>query len=136
VSLLRKQTAQIQISSSRRRPHIFAYENRGSKKGRFSLFDRILEKSLLMSDHSWKPNRRNEIFKCGQKNRRRFFGHTSRKEISHRQQIYRLIRSPNTGREAGLPDYSWHNIPKRGEMYQIAAKLPIGHKIFQMAIIY
>jgi hypothetical protein len=40
-----------------------------------------------------------------------------------------------------LPDLSWHKVPKRGKIYQIAAKLPNGHKIpipnvrniFQMA---
>jgi hypothetical protein len=35
-----------------------------------------------------------------------------------------------------VPDFSWHDIPKRGEIYQIAMKLPNGHKIFQMAIKY
>jgi hypothetical protein len=37
---------------------------------------------------------------------------------------------------AGLPDFSQHNIPKRGKIYQNAAKLPNGHKIYQMAFIY
>jgi hypothetical protein len=30
----------------------------------------------------------------------------------------------------GLPDFAWHNIPKRKEIYQIAIKLPNGHKIY------
>jgi hypothetical protein len=30
---------------------------------------------------------------------------------------------------AGLPDFSWHNIPKRGKIYQITTTLPNGHKI-------
>jgi hypothetical protein len=29
---------------------------------------------------------------------------------------------------AGLPDFSLYNIPKRGEIYQIASKLPNGRK--------
>jgi hypothetical protein len=37
---------------------------------------------------------------------------------------------------AGLPDFSRHNIPKRGEIYQTAAKLPNGHEMYQMAVIY
>jgi hypothetical protein len=37
---------------------------------------------------------------------------------------------------AGLPDFSIHNIPKRGKLYQIATKLPNGHKMFQIAVIY
>jgi hypothetical protein len=36
----------------------------------------------------------------------------------------------------GLPDFSGHNKPKRGEKYQIAIQLPHGHtnilNIFQM----
>jgi hypothetical protein len=31
---------------------------------------------------------------------------------------------------AGLPDLSWHNIPNRGQMYQIATKLPNAHKMY------
>jgi hypothetical protein len=41
---------------------------------------------------------------------------------------------------AGLPDFSSHNVPKRGKTYQTTTKLPNGHKnvpngrnIFQMA---
>jgi hypothetical protein len=33
--------------------------------------------------------------------------------------------------QPGLPDFSWHNIPKRGKIYLIATKLPNGHKIYQ-----
>jgi hypothetical protein len=40
------------------------------------------------------------------------------------------------GSKAGLPDFSWHNIPKWGKIYQIATKLPKGHKIYQMAVVY
>jgi hypothetical protein len=44
----------------------------------------------------------------------------------------------------GLPDSSWHNIPKRWKIYQITTTLPHGHKIcisndrkiFQMTIKY
>jgi hypothetical protein len=39
---------------------------------------------------------------------------------------------------SGLPDFSWHNIPKRGKIYQIITPLPNDHKIylkiFQMSI--
>jgi hypothetical protein len=28
----------------------------------------------------------------------------------------------------GLPDFSWHKIPKSGKIYQIATKLPHCHK--------
>jgi hypothetical protein len=43
----------------------------------------------------------------------------------------------------GLPDFSWYNKPKRGNIYQIIIKytkcqqnVPNGRKIDQMAIIY
>jgi hypothetical protein len=39
-------------------------------------------------------------------------------------------------RWAGLQDFSWHNIPKQGELYQMATKLPNGLEIYQMAVIY
>jgi hypothetical protein len=35
---------------------------------------------------------------------------------------------------AGLPDFSRHNIPKQVKIYQIATKLPNGHKMYQMGI--
>jgi hypothetical protein len=34
----------------------------------------------------------------------------------------------------GLPDFSWHNIPKRGKIYHIAKALPNGHKIYQITL--
>jgi hypothetical protein len=37
---------------------------------------------------------------------------------------------PNS--QTGLPDFSWRNIPQWGEIYQIAAKLPNGHKVYQI----
>jgi hypothetical protein len=37
---------------------------------------------------------------------------------------------------AGLPDFSLHNIPKRGKYTKFATKLPNGHTIYQMAVIY
>jgi hypothetical protein len=47
------------------------------------------------------------------------------------------------GLTPGLPDFSWHTIPKGEKMYQIATKLPNAHKctpngrnIFRMAIEY
>jgi hypothetical protein len=33
------------------------------------------------------------------------------------------------GSSPGLPDFSWHNLPKRGQIYQITSTLPNGHKI-------
>jgi hypothetical protein len=45
-------------------------------------------------------------------------------------------RSRHCQSRSGLPDLSWHNIPKWGKMYQIATKLPDFHKIFQMDVIY
>jgi hypothetical protein len=30
---------------------------------------------------------------------------------------------------AGLSDFSWHNLPKRGKIYQIGTKLPNGHRV-------
>jgi hypothetical protein len=36
----------------------------------------------------------------------------------------------------GLPDFSWHNIPKRGKIYQITTKLPNFLQIAQMSITY
>jgi hypothetical protein len=38
--------------------------------------------------------------------------------------------------QAGLPDFSRHNVPKRGRTYQNTTNLPNGHKIFQMGIKY
>jgi hypothetical protein len=37
---------------------------------------------------------------------------------------------------SGLSYFSWHNLPKRGEIYQIATKLPNGHIIHQIAVVY
>jgi hypothetical protein len=36
----------------------------------------------------------------------------------------------------GLPDFSRHNLPKQGKMYQITTALTNGHKIYQMAAKY
>jgi hypothetical protein len=38
--------------------------------------------------------------------------------------------------EQGLPDFSWYNIPKRGEMFQITTKISNEHKLYQMAAKY
>jgi protoporphyrinogen oxidase len=42
---------------------------------------------------------------------------------------------------AGLPDFSWYNIPKREKIYQITIRyskmdknIPEGHKIYQIAV--
>jgi hypothetical protein len=35
-----------------------------------------------------------------------------------------------------LPDFSSHNIPKRGKIYQITSKLANDHKIYKLAILY
>jgi hypothetical protein len=37
---------------------------------------------------------------------------------------------------SGLPYFSLPNIPKQGKIYQTATKLPKGHKLYQMAVIY
>jgi hypothetical protein len=37
---------------------------------------------------------------------------------------------------AGLPDFSWHNIPKLGKIYQLTTTLPNDHKIYLMAVKY
>jgi hypothetical protein len=29
---------------------------------------------------------------------------------------------------AGLPDFYWYNIPKRGKMYQMKTRVPYAHK--------
>jgi hypothetical protein len=36
----------------------------------------------------------------------------------------------------GLPDFSWHNMPKRGKWYHIATTLPNGRKIHELAVLY
>jgi hypothetical protein len=36
---------------------------------------------------------------------------------------------------AGLPDFSWYNIPKWGKVCQVATKLPNCHNIYQITII-
>jgi hypothetical protein len=38
--------------------------------------------------------------------------------------------------ESWLPDFSLFKIPKREEMYQNATKLPNGHKLYQIAVVY
>jgi hypothetical protein len=38
--------------------------------------------------------------------------------------------------EAGLPDYSWYNIPNGHKIYQMATKIPNGRKVRQTAIKY
>jgi hypothetical protein len=38
------------------------------------------------------------------------------------------------GSDAGLPDLSLFNVPKRREMYQIDTKLPNGRNIYQLYI--
>jgi hypothetical protein len=35
-----------------------------------------------------------------------------------------------------LPDFPRRKIPKLGKIYQIATKLPNGHKMYQMALFY
>jgi hypothetical protein len=37
---------------------------------------------------------------------------------------------------SGLPDFSWHNIPKRGKIYQITKALPKDYKIYQITVKY
>jgi hypothetical protein len=34
----------------------------------------------------------------------------------------------------GLPDFSWHNIPKREKYTKCPQNIPNGHKIFPMAV--
>jgi hypothetical protein len=42
-----------------------------------------------------------------------------------------LLKKTVLGLQAGLPDFSWSTIPKRGKMYQIITKY-----LYQMAIKY
>jgi hypothetical protein len=35
-----------------------------------------------------------------------------------------------------LPNFSWHNIPKLGEIHQISTKYPKGKTMYEMAEIY
>jgi hypothetical protein len=37
---------------------------------------------------------------------------------------------------AGLPDFSWYNIPKWGKIYKMTAKLPNAHEMYPMVIKY
>jgi hypothetical protein len=61
-----------------------------------------------------------------------FFGGKMCKKIAnHRMAQHTSITLAS---ESGLPDFSQHNIPKRGKMYQITIKLPNGRYIFQMGI--
>jgi hypothetical protein len=39
-------------------------------------------------------------------------------------------------RNAGVPDFSGRNIPKRGKIHQITTTLPNGHKIYHMTVKY
>jgi hypothetical protein len=60
----------------------------------------------------------------------------------HHQRVGQLVAEQPGLLETRLQDFSCLNIPKRGEKYQIANKLPSGHNycqvlnIFQMAIEY
>jgi hypothetical protein len=45
---------------------------------------------------------------------------------------WKRLREP----PSGWPDFSWQKIPKQGKIYQMSTTLPIGHKIYQMAINY
>jgi hypothetical protein len=40
-----------------------------------------------------------------------------------------LLRNKIEKYKAGLPDFSWHNIPKRGKIYQTTKKLPNFHYV-------
>jgi hypothetical protein len=37
-------------------------------------------------------------------------------------------------RETGLPDFSRHNIPKRGKYTKMTAKMPNGYKTYETAL--
>jgi hypothetical protein len=58
--------------------------------------------------------------------------------------LWMLFRGQGGVFQPGLPEISWHNIPKWGKMYQMGNKLPNGYNtylpnsrnIFQMAIEY
>jgi hypothetical protein len=54
---------------------------------------------------------------------------SARKTIPARSRR-RIVNGP------GLPDFSLSNVPKRWKMYQITTKLPNGHNINKMAVIY
>jgi hypothetical protein len=42
----------------------------------------------------------------------------------------------NSDKMAGLPDFSRHNVPKRGKIYQITTNLPNDDKLYRMTITY
>jgi hypothetical protein len=45
-------------------------------------------------------------------------------------------QSPSAQRKrAGLPDFSWHNVPKPGRIYVITSKIKNSNKICQMYIV-
>jgi hypothetical protein len=50
------------------------------------------------------------------------------------EKINENSKDPGFEPQPGLPDFSWHNIPKRGNIYHFATKLPIGHNIYLMAV--
>jgi hypothetical protein len=51
--------------------------------------------------------------------------------------FFKETEKSKLGSRAGLPDFSCHNIPKRGKIYHIATKLPKGHlNMHQKAIIH
>jgi hypothetical protein len=37
---------------------------------------------------------------------------------------------------SGLPDFSWHTIPKQWQRYQLIKTLPNDHKIYRMGVKY
>jgi hypothetical protein len=57
-----------------------------------------------------------------------------------RKFLYDFSRKSNSsiitslGETSGLPDFSRHNVPKTGKMYQITSTLTNGHKIYQMTL--
>jgi hypothetical protein len=38
------------------------------------------------------------------------------------------------GKQAGLPDFSWYIIPKRGKYTKLPQNIPTAHRIFQMPV--
>jgi hypothetical protein len=70
------------------------------------------------------------------------FGSFFRGEISSQRSVTKMCNAKNVLQRyvcsylPDLPDFSLHNIPKWGKIYQIATTLPNGHKIYQMAVVY
>jgi hypothetical protein len=97
----------------------FSYENKPSGN---PVHTTLLQQVLISQRHQFSPeissNGKNDDWNC----------HTN---LASTKSEYNKNISFSICSYAGLPDFSWYNIPKQGKIYQITTKLPNGHYIYQ-----